>query len=45
MGFGQRLSSNFANLFTFALRDVLMRRVDAAEDGIFDAETDPSRRA
>ena len=45
MGFGQRLSSNFANRFTFALRDILMRRVDAAEDAIFDAETDPSRRA
>ena len=45
MGFGQRLSSNFANRFTFALRDILMRRVDAAEDVIFDAETDPSRRA
>ena len=49
MGFGQRLSSNFANRFTnrftSALRDVLMRRVDAAEDAIFDAETDPSRRA
>ena len=39
MGFGQRLSPNFANRFTFALRDILMRRVDAAEDVIFDAET------
>ena len=45
MGFGQKLSSNFANRFTFALRDVLTRRVDAAEDAIFNAETDPSRCA
>ena len=45
MGFGMRLSSNFANRFTFALRNVLMSRVDAAEDVLFDAETDPSRRA
>ena len=45
MGFGQRLSSNFANRFTFALREMLMRRVDAVEDAILDGETDPSRRA
>ena len=45
MGFGMRLSSNFANRFTFALRELLMRRVDAAEDVLFDAEVDSSRRA
>ena len=45
MGFGQRLSSNFANRFTFALCELLMRRVDAIEDVILDGETDPSRRA
>ena len=36
MGFGQKVSSNFANRFMFALRDVLMHRADAAEDAIFD---------
>ena len=44
LGFGQRLSSNFANRLTFALVEVFAARVDALEAPLFDAETDPSRR-
>ena len=44
LGFGQRLSSNFANRLTFALVAVFATRVDALEAPLFDAETDPSRR-
>ena len=44
MGFGMKPPSNYANRFTFAQRELLMRRVDAAENALFDAETDPARR-
>ena len=43
LGFGQRLSSNFAQRATYAIMHLFQQRVDAIEAALFDNETDPSR--
>ena len=45
LAFGQKKSSNYAQRWAYAVITLMWSRFDAEERVLFDAETDPARRA